>query len=81
MSSPVPDLANNWDFLEFWTDPTAWPPYALVLLGKQAGECQIVDPSAGYKIVFSGTSYDKAKMWLLEDEYERVEGRLVASEV
>ena len=81
MLSPATDLADSWDFLEFWTDPTAWPPYALVLLGKESGECQIVDPSEKYKAVFRGASYNEAKMWLLEDDYERVEGRLAASEV
>lgn len=81
MSSRAPDLANNWDFLEFWTDPTARPPYALVLLGKESGACQIVDPSEACKTVFSSPSYDEARIWLLEDDYERVEGRLVASEV
>ncbi len=81
MSSPVQDLANDWDFLEFWADPTAWPPYALILLGKNSGVCQIVDPAAGYQTQITCASYEEAKLWLLEDEYERIEGRLVASEV
>ena len=73
MSSPVPDLANNWQFTELWVDPTSVPPYALMLLGDAGGNFCIFDPAQDYKIVFACSSYEEAKMWLLEDEYERVE--------
>jgi len=39
------------------------------------GNCRIYDPVEGYKVVFSSKSYDEALYWLLEDEYEAVEGR------
>jgi hypothetical protein len=74
MSSPVPDLADNWAFTELWIDPTASPPYTLILLTDTAGNSSIYDPAKNYQIIFSGT-YQDAKLWLLEDEYERVNGR------
>jgi hypothetical protein len=48
-----------------------------MLLGKHSGACQIIDPAESYKIIFSSISYEEAKLWLLEDEYERVDGRLL----
>jgi hypothetical protein len=52
----------------------------LLLLGDREGYCSIYDPAQGYKSVFSGSTYKEAELWLLEDEYEPVEGRLSASE-
>ena len=75
MSSHVQDQVNDWNFLEVWLDPTALPPYVLILLGECSGFYHIVDPAEDYKIIFSSSSYDEAKLWLLEDEYERVNGR------
>ncbi|MFM9265877.1 hypothetical protein [Tychonema sp. BBK16] len=40
-----------------------------------------IDPAEGYKVVFSSQSYDEAQYWLLEDEYEPMEGRLRMSEL
>ena len=81
MLSPAPDLANNWQFTELWVDPTAVPAYVLILLGDSDGNCCVYDPNQGYKIVFSSYSYEQAKLWLLEDEYERVEGRMLVEQV
>ncbi len=57
------------------------PPYIVLLLGDNEGNCHIYDPANGYKVVFSSTNYEEAKSWLLEDEYEPLEGRLLASEL
>ena len=76
MLSLVPDLADNWSFIELWIDPTASPPYVLILLADEVGNCSVYDPSQNYQIIFSSTDYHEAKLWLLEDEYERVEGQL-----
>jgi hypothetical protein len=76
MSSPEPNLADNWEFTELWVDPTASPPYVLILLGDNSGNSCIYDPAQNYQIVFASSSYEEAKLWLLEDEYERVERRL-----
>jgi hypothetical protein len=74
MSSPASDLADNWTFTELWIDPTASPPYTLILLSDIAGNSRVYDPAKNYQVIFSGT-YQDTKFWLLEDEYERVNGR------
>ena len=76
MSSPELNLADNWEFTELWVDPTASPPYVLILLGDGSGNSCVYDPAQNYQIVFSSSNYQEAKLWLLEDEYERVERRL-----
>jgi hypothetical protein len=78
MSSPALTLADNWDFTELWVDPTASPPYVLILLCDDRQNCNIYDPAQNYQIIFTASSYQDAKLWLLEDEYERVEGQLKA---
>jgi hypothetical protein len=40
------------------------------------GNCVVYDPSQSYQVIFSSTDYQEARLWLLEDEYERVEGQL-----
>ncbi|GAA6621204.1 hypothetical protein NUACC26_070230 [Scytonema sp. NUACC26] len=82
MSSPAQDPVNNdWEFAEVWVDPMLSPPYILLLLSNIHGNYRIYDPAQGYKIVFSSNSYDEAQLWLLEDEYEPIKGRLLASEL
>jgi hypothetical protein len=72
---------SDWDFVEVWIDPMLSPPYILLLLGDPAGSCRVYDPAENYKVVFSSATYDEAQIWLLEDEYEPVEGRLSASDL
>jgi hypothetical protein len=48
-------------------------------LGDSSGKSCVYDPNQNYELAFSSDSYEEAKLWLLEDEYERVEGRLTAS--
>ncbi|MFM7905636.1 MAG: hypothetical protein ACKPA9_10900 [Microcystis sp.] len=80
--SPAPNLAdNNWNFAEVWIDPLLSPPYILLLLAESSGNYRVYDPSEGYQVVFTGTSYEEAENWLLEDEFEPVEGRLSAVEI
>jgi hypothetical protein len=81
MLSPAPALADNWEFTELWVDPTASPPYVLMLLCDEKGHTRIYDPAEKYQEVFTGPSYQAAKLWLLEDEYERVEGQLKAEKI
>jgi hypothetical protein len=71
---------NSWNFLEIWVDPMQSPPYLLMVLGDEAGRCNILDPADRYKLVKNYDTYDQAQLWLLEDEYEPLEGRLSAAE-
>ncbi|NEP63027.1 MAG: hypothetical protein F6K31_39985, partial [Symploca sp. SIO2G7] len=64
-----------------WIDPMQSPPYLLVLLGDESGHCQIFDPAEQYKVVKRCGSYDQAQLWLLEDEYEPLEGCLSEAEL
>jgi hypothetical protein len=50
-------------------------------MGASDGSCRVCDPAERYQVVFSSTTYDEAQTWLLEDEYEPVEGRLFASDL
>ena len=67
---------KDWVFLETWIDPTGFPPYVLLLLIDEAQKCYVLDPKEDYGIVFSSDSYQETRYWLLEDEYERVNGRI-----
>jgi hypothetical protein len=79
--SPALDPAkNSWNFLEVWVDPMQSPPYLLLLLGDESGRCNILDPADRYKLVKHYETYDQAQLWLLEDEYEPLEGRLSEAE-
>jgi hypothetical protein len=80
MSSLELNLADNWEFTELWIDPTASPPYVLILLSNNR-ETQIYDPAEKYKVIFSSATYEEAKLWLLEDEYERFEQRFNTEKV
>ena len=75
------EQAKTWQFLELWVDPVLFPPKILMVVGDQDGFCRIFNPGADYKLVVTHSDYEAAREWLLEDEYERVQGQLLASEV
>ena len=52
-----------------------------MLVEEQNSKCCIYEASANYKRLFLSSSYDEALSWLGEDGYERVDGRLLASEI
>ena len=80
--SPALNLTdNNWNFAEVWSDMLLSPPYILLLLAESSGNYCVYDPSEGYQVVFTGASYEEAENWLLEDEFEPVEGRLSPVEI
>ena len=84
MLSHAPALAEQaktWEFLELWVDPVLFPPKILMLVGDRDGSCRIFNPTSGYKLVVAHPSYQAAQEWLLEDEYERIKGQLLAEEV
>ena len=74
-------IKNNWKLAEVWIDAMLSPTYILLLLCDCEGNCQVYDPKQGDKVIFSSNSYETAQLWLLEDEYEPVEGRLLAGEL
>jgi hypothetical protein len=74
-------VKDDWNFLEVWVDPMQSPPYILLLLGDKTNGCYVFDPAEHYRLVKAFSSYEEAQLWLLEDEYEPVEGRLSSSEI
>lgn len=75
------EQAKTWKFLEIWVDPIVFPPKILMLICDQDGTCQIFSPNADYKLITTHPTYQVAQEWLLEDEYERVDGQLLAEEI
>jgi hypothetical protein len=68
-------MGRGW--YEVWVDESTDVPYALLVLPGEAqdGGVVIIDPKEGDKVVHTARTYEEAKLWLLEDEYTRVEGR------
>ena len=84
MQSLAPALAKQaetWKFLELWVDPVLFPPKILMLVGDREGTCQIFNPASDYQLIVTHLNYEAAQEWLLEDEYERVKGQLLADEI
>lgn len=67
----------DWEFAEIWVDPWISPPYILMLVKDESNHFCIYNPAKNYQIVFTSDNYETAQMWLLEDEYERVTGRIL----
>ena len=67
------------DWYEVWGDDGLPVPYLLLVLPDEADKrcVVIVDPKEN-KVVHKAAEYETAKLWLLEDEYRRVEGRMTA---
>ena len=53
---------------EIWADEGHDIPYVLLLRPIDGG-VEIFDPAEGNRRVYSGPSYEAARMWLLEDEF------------
>jgi hypothetical protein len=75
------EQAKTWKFLELWIDPVLFPPEILMLIGDQYGTCRILSPSANHKLVAAHSNYEAVREWLFEDEYERVQGQILAEDV
>lgn len=74
-------LNSNWQFVELWIDTIIFPPRILILIGDNEKNFNVYDPANQYKSIFSSNNYDEINSWLLEDEYERVDGRILAEEI
>lgn len=70
MSFQEQNQVNSWKTIQIWIDKTAHIPYVLLLLENVAGQYKVCDPAENYSLVESFDSYNEAKKWLLEDEYE-----------
>jgi hypothetical protein len=52
-----------------------------MLVANKNGSCHIFNPASGYKLIVTHPNYEAAQDWLLEDEYERVKGKVLAEDV
>lgn len=64
-------MTENW--IELWADFGRELPYLLVLRPVEGKGFEVIDAGPEYgKIWHEAHSYEDAKLWLLEDEYEFV---------
>lgn len=70
----------SYDWYETWVDESPPVPYVLFVFpdADRAGGVVVVDPKEGDKVVHKAPDYESAKMWLLEDEFTQIEGRMTA---
>jgi hypothetical protein len=65
-------MYDSW--FEVWVDKGLAPPYLLLVVPTVGSPvaCRIIDPQESAKIVYDAQSYDAARLWLLDDEYEQI---------
>lgn len=73
----ISEQETEWEFAEIWVDTLISSPYILMLVKEQLGKFCIHNPSQNYKIMLSSDNSEAAKMCLLEDEYERLNSRIL----
>jgi hypothetical protein len=66
------------DWYEVWVDESIEIPYVLFLRPNQDNpkEILIIDPRENNKPIKTMPNYESAKLWLQEDEYTLVKGRM-----
>lgn len=67
------------EWYEIWLDDTLPQPYFLIVTPDK-DHFVVIDPHENYCIVHSDITYDAVKLWLLEDEYRKAEGRMIVGE-
>ncbi|MTJ51059.1 hypothetical protein [Dolichospermum sp. UHCC 0259] len=77
MLQETSEQETEWEFAEIWVDTPIFPSYILMIVKEQSGKLSIHNPAQNYKIIFASDNYEAAKMWLLEDEYERLNNRIL----
>jgi hypothetical protein len=70
----------NQPWYEVWVDEGLTPPYVLLVLPDVANKVVVFDPKEN-RIAHEASGYEDAKLWLQEDEYRRVEGRMTPDEL
>lgn len=76
MSHQEPNQPLSWLFVELWIDTGLNPPYVLQLIQQQDGQYHIIDPQENSNVLYTTASYDDARFWLSEDEYQFVGERI-----
>jgi hypothetical protein len=68
-----------YEWYEVWADETHDTPYLLFLCPspKEQGQYLILDPKEDNRVVDVLPDYDSARLWLLEDEFTLVRGRMM----
>lgn len=66
----------QWKWYEVWADELSDGIYLLVVYRINSGEHIVIDPQDNKTIQFQELDYEKVKLWLLEDGYVKVDGRI-----
>ena len=75
MSFQEPVPVDEWKFVEAWIDATSYQPAVLLLVLRESGIYEVIDPSSNYSVILKADSYKEAMMWVQEDEYVQIKGR------
>jgi hypothetical protein len=70
----------NQPWYEVWVDEGLTSPYVLLVLPDTGNKVVVFDPKEN-RIAYQASRYEDAKLWLQEDEYRRVEGRMTPDEL
>ena len=73
-------MIGNW--YEVWVDDSSGNPYLLIVshAPESTSHFVVIDPKEGYRIIHRSNDYEEIKLWLLEDEYSMVDGRMIVGE-
>jgi hypothetical protein len=69
-------MLTKW--FEVWVDDSMSTPYILIVTldSQNPSSIIVLDPIKGFELAHQGYSYESVKLWLLEDEYRLVAGRM-----
>jgi cell wall assembly regulator SMI1 len=70
-------LSKPFDWIEIWIDGGSKEDFTYILILRQRvnSRLEIADPQKEYAVIAAFDTYEEARLWLREDEYEMVEGR------
>ncbi len=61
---------------EIWADEGLNPPYLLIVRSTRGGHVEVLDTRDDHRVVHVADNYEDACLWLSEDEYTQVVGRM-----